>query len=95
MAIWLITGCSSGFGLELALLALHNGNKVIATSRNPSKTPEHVAQVEALGGKWITLDVTSPSAPKILEDAVQIWGGIDVLVNNAGYAMIGALEDVR
>jgi NAD(P)-dependent dehydrogenase (short-subunit alcohol dehydrogenase family) len=44
--VWFITGCSSGFGASLSLLALKAGHKVIATSRRPSKTPELVREVD-------------------------------------------------
>ncbi|TVY73439.1 putative oxidoreductase [Lachnellula suecica] len=57
--VWFITGCSSGFGLTLAMLALRSGHKVIATSRNPSKTPELLQQVESQGGIWLELDITA------------------------------------
>ncbi|CZR52281.1 related to short chain oxidoreductase/dehydrogenase [Phialocephala subalpina] len=92
--VWLITGCSSGFGIGLALLALQNGHHVIATSRTPSRTPHLVSQVESLGGKWHTLDVTSPEAvlKGKVDEVMSVWGRIDVLVNNAGYALLGAFE---
>lgn len=93
--IWLITGCSSGLGLNLALAALHAGNQVIATSRNPSKTPNLVAQVESLGGWWRTLDVSDSKSGTVVEELIKEFGGIDVLVNNAGVALIGAFEDMR
>lgn len=95
--VWFITGCSSGFGLHLALLALKNNHRVIATSRNPASTPDLVSQVESLGGKWHTLDVCSPEPvlAKNVEDAMNVWGRIDVLVNNAGYALLGAFECIR
>jgi NAD(P)-dependent dehydrogenase (short-subunit alcohol dehydrogenase family) len=93
--VWLITGCSSGFGASLALCALRAGHKVIATSRTPSKTPNLVSEVEKLGGTWRTLDVCSPDVPSIIEEAVKVYGRIDYLVNNAGYALLGAFEDMR
>jgi NADP-dependent 3-hydroxy acid dehydrogenase YdfG len=93
--VWLITGCSSGFGASLALCALRSGHKVIATSRTPSKTPTLVSEVEKLGGTWCTLDVCSPDVPSIIEEAVKVYGRIDYLVNNAGYALLGAFEDMR
>ncbi|TVY19167.1 putative oxidoreductase [Lachnellula arida] len=94
--IWLITGCSSGFGKSLALLALRSGHKVIATSRNPSKTPDLVSQVEKLGGVWHALDVCSPEPElaKAIEKATNVWGRIDILVNAAGYALLGAFETI-
>lgn len=93
--VWLITGCSSGFGASLALCALRSGHKVIATSRTPSKTPTLVSEVEKLGGTWRALDVCSLDVPSIIEEAVKVYGRIDYLVNNAGYALLGAFEDMR
>jgi len=95
--VWFITGCSSGFGTSLALLALRSGHKVIATSRNPSKTPELVSEVEKLGGVWHALDVCSPEPElaKAIEKATNVWGRIDILVNGAGYALLGAFETIR
>jgi len=95
--VWYITGCSSGFGPALALFALRSGHRVIATSRSPSKTPELVAQVEALGGAWHTLDVTSPETDleKAVEKATAVYGHIDILVNSAAYALLGAFETFR
>lgn len=92
---WLITGCSSGLGLELALAVLQSGQKCIASSRNPSKTPNAVAEIEKLGGRWIVLDVASPDLETALADCVDKYGGIDVLVNNAGYADGGVIEEFR
>ncbi|PVH87761.1 putative short chain oxidoreductase/dehydrogenase [Cadophora sp. DSE1049] len=92
--VWLITGCSSGFGLALALHVLNSGHKVLATSRNPSKTPDLVSRVESLGGTWLTLDICSPEGElaSFIEKATAVYGVIDVLVNNAGYALLGAFE---
>ena len=95
--VWFITGCSSGFGASLALLALRSGHKVVATSRNPSKTPELVFQVEKLGGTWMHLDVCAPEQDLIavIDRATTVHGRIDILVNNAGYALLGAFETIR
>jgi NAD(P)-dependent dehydrogenase (short-subunit alcohol dehydrogenase family) len=49
--VWLITGCSSGLGRSLTLAALKSGHQVIATSRNPYKTLDLVAEVLSLGGQ--------------------------------------------
>ncbi|TVY51275.1 putative oxidoreductase YusZ [Lachnellula cervina] len=89
---WLVTGCSSGLGLELARAILASGHKCIATSRNPSKTPEAVAEIERLGGIWAALDVAASDLEFRLGEIVDKHGTIDVLVNNAGYAAGGPLE---
>lgn len=90
---WLITGCSSGLGLSLARTAQSNGHKVIATSRQPSRTPELVSEITQNGGEWHTLDVDSPTAASELVSKLESAGHyIDVLVNNAGYAILGAVE---
>jgi len=90
--VWLITGCSSGFGASLALLALRNGHHVIASSRSLAKTLELVAQVEDLGGAWLTLDICSSNLFSVVESATQIYGKIDILVNNAAYCLLGGFE---
>jgi NAD(P)-dependent dehydrogenase (short-subunit alcohol dehydrogenase family) len=93
--VWLITGCSSGLGLSLTLAALNAGHQVIAASRTPSKTPGLVAQVQSLGGCWKTLDVSDSKSGGLLDEIIKEFGKIDVLVNNAGVALIGAFEDIR
>lgn len=95
--VWLITGSSSGFGTCLTFIALKAGHKVIATSRNPSKTPELVKQVENLGGIWLALDVseTPEVLRKVVAEGTSKFGRIDVLVNVAGVGLMGALEDFR
>ncbi|KAI5816010.1 short-chain dehydrogenase/reductase SDR [Pyronema omphalodes] len=90
--VWFITGCSSGFGASLAKLVLTRGHRLIATSRTPSKSPSLVSEITSAGGHWLTLDVTSPSAPSVVQTALSIYGHIDYFVNNAGYSLIGAIE---
>ncbi|KAL8831911.1 MAG: hypothetical protein Q9191_000590 [Dirinaria sp. TL-2023a] len=89
---WLITGCSSGFGLSLSRIAQAAGHNVIATSRNPARTPDLVAEVEGKGGKWIQLDVDNPDSPKVIEELEKTGQEIDVLVNNAGYSIYAPVE---
>ncbi|KAL8973929.1 MAG: hypothetical protein Q9197_001840 [Variospora fuerteventurae] len=89
---WLITGCSSGFGLSLTRIAQAGGHKVIATSRNPSKTPDLVNEVEGKGGKWLQLDVNDPNSTHFINDLEKSGNVIDVLVNNAGYSIFSPLE---
>ncbi|KAK8032305.1 hypothetical protein PG990_002039 [Apiospora arundinis] len=90
---WLITGCSSGFGLALARVVRAQGHRVIASSRNPAKTPELVAEFSADNHRWETLDIDNPdcgSLIKKLEEQDDVH--VDVLVNNAGWALYGAAE---
>ncbi|KAI1136422.1 putative short-chain oxidoreductase [Hypoxylon sp. FL0543] len=89
---WLITGCSSGFGLAMTRLAQANGHKVIATSRNPGRTPELVEEVTAKEGEWVRLDQDEPDCGKVIEDIEARGTAIDVLVNVAGVGVAGPLE---
>ncbi|KAJ5203927.1 short-chain dehydrogenase/reductase SDR [Penicillium cinerascens] len=92
---WLVTGASSILGAAVAETALQAGHKVIATARNCTKAAEDNPRILQLGGSWIELDVASPSTTKIVEDAVNKAGGvIDVVVNNAGYSLLGSIEDM-
>ena len=81
----LITGCSSGYGLETARHFLAKGWRVIATMRTPR--PGILANSDRL--RMLPLDVTSPGS---IATALGAAGPIDVLVNNAGIGVIGALE---
>jgi NAD(P)-dependent dehydrogenase (short-subunit alcohol dehydrogenase family) len=89
---WLITGCSSGFGLSLTRAAQAGGHKVIATSRNPSRTPDLVAEIESKGGKWVQLDVDSRDCGSVITELEGSGDHIDVLVNNAGYSIYAPIE---
>lgn len=89
---WLVTGCSSGFGLSLTRAALAGGHKVIATSRNPSRTPDLVAEIESKGGKWVQLDVDSRDSGNVITELESRGDHIDVLVNNAGYSIYAPIE---
>ncbi|MBZ9792188.1 SDR family NAD(P)-dependent oxidoreductase [Rhizobium sp. 3T7] len=93
MKTWLITGCSSGFGQRLALAAAQRGDQVVATACNVKAIEK---MVESFGGRMINLplDVTDAAAAKAaVAKAVEIFGGFDVLVNNAGYGLFGAIEE--
>ena len=90
---WLITGCSSGFGEQFVHSLLARGDKVIATGRNVAKKLAHLKDT---GAAILDLDVTSPQIEidEIVEKAIEIYGGVDVLVNNAGYNDIGTVEEL-
>ncbi len=91
--VWFITGCSSGFGHSLAKNALLDGHYVVATARDIGK----LADLESEYGKNIQvvkLDVTkNDQIPEAINSAMDSFGRIDVLVNNAGYGLVGALEE--
>ena len=96
MAVVLITGCSSGFGLEAALAFARNGDTVVATMRDLSRRGRlaAAAREEALALEMATLNVTEPHTfAEIVDRVVEAHGGLDVLVNNAGINRIGAFED--
>ena len=91
--VWFITGCSTGFGRELAELVLARGWKAVVTARDASRVADLVEghDAEALG---LSLDVTDSGqiavAAKAAEDK---FGRIDVLVNNAGYGYQSSIEE--
>lgn len=74
--------------------ALARGDKVIATGRNAATK---LKLFEGTGAAIVDLDVTQPEAEvkKIVDEAAKIYGRIDVLVNNAGYGLFGAVEETR
>jgi len=68
---FLITGCSSGFGLSLTRIAQAGGHTVIATSRNLPKNSELKEEIESKGGRWVQLDVDSRDSTKVVEEIEQ------------------------
>jgi NADP-dependent 3-hydroxy acid dehydrogenase YdfG len=90
---WLITGCSTGFGRLLAQAALDRGDQVVATARNPA-TLSDIAKDFPKTARTIALDVTKAGdAEKAVALAMDAFGRLDVLVNNAGFGFIGAIEE--
>ncbi len=97
MAVVLITGCSSGFGLEAALAFARNGDTVVAGMRDPARESRLVtaAGAENLCVEVAWLDVTEThSFEAAVARVVALHGSLDVLVNNAGINRIGAFEDM-
>jgi NAD(P)-dependent dehydrogenase (short-subunit alcohol dehydrogenase family) len=83
--------------LEIGQVALRAGRNVIATSRNPSKSPDAVSAITSnSNGRWLTLDVTASqeSIARTIAEAGTLFGPIDVLVNNAAHAVLSAAEEV-
>jgi NAD(P)-dependent dehydrogenase (short-subunit alcohol dehydrogenase family) len=91
--VWLVTGTSSGFGRAIAEAALAAGDTVIATARKP-ETLDDLAAAYPGRAVPIALDVTDAARIKaVVAEAVLWYGRIDVLVNNAGRAHVGAVEE--
>ncbi len=91
--VWFITGASNGFGLTLLKRLLDHGEKVAATSRNKSSIEKKVGQHPNL--LTLTVDIINDTEVKLaIEKTVKTFGKIDVAVNNAGYMLLGAQEEV-
>ena len=89
--VWFITGCSTGFGRELATQALERGYRVVVTARKPDEVEALAAKGEAL---VLKLDVTDQNQiDTAIKAAEKQFGGIDVLVNNAGIGYFAAVEE--
>lgn len=91
--VWLITGSSRGLGRSLAEAVLRAGHKLVATARNPSQLSD-LAERYGDQVRLFELDVTDPAAADAaVKNAVDTFGRLDVLVNNAGYGNVNAIED--
>ncbi len=91
--VWFITGCSTGFGRELATMALEQGNKVVVTARETKDIEDIIAGYPDTAIS-VKLDVTKKDEIKSsVEKAMEKFGRIDVLVNNAGIGYFGAIEE--
>jgi len=91
--VLLITGAGRGMGTDIAKEALASGYKVVATGRNPARVTEAVGASEDL--LVVKLDVTDPTdAERAVRAAVDAFGTIDVLVNNAGNFYAGFFEEI-
>jgi NAD(P)-dependent dehydrogenase (short-subunit alcohol dehydrogenase family) len=89
--VWFITGCSTGFGRDLAKHALELGYRTVVTARKPDEVKDLAAKGEAL---VLRLDVTKQGQINAaIKAAEKKFGGIDVLVNNAGIGYFAAVEE--
>ncbi|RKT19073.1 NADP-dependent 3-hydroxy acid dehydrogenase YdfG [Streptomyces sp. 1114.5] len=91
---WLITGASRGFGRRLTEAVLESGEQVLATARRPEQLADQVSRYGAQV-RTAALDVTDAAAARAAVDsAVTAFGRLDVVVNNAGYANSGPIEEM-
>src|SRR3954453_12763703 len=91
--LWFITGAGRGMGVDIAQAALAAGNAVVATGRNPDAAAAAVGQADEL--LVVELDVTSRASAKAgVQAALDRFGRIDVLVNNAGNFFAGFFEEL-
>src|SRR6266545_871984 len=92
--VWFITGSSRGFGREFALAALERGDQVAATARDAGTLND---LVERFGDAVLPLRVDVTDRAQVFDAvaaAQQRFGRLDVVVNNAGYALVGAVEEI-
>ena len=91
--VWLITGCSTGFGRELARVVLAQGHRAVVTARNADRVADLVKE-HPDSGLALALDVTDNQAVHDTVRAAEArLGRVDVLVNNAGYGYLAAIEE--
>lgn len=90
--VWFITGASRGLGALIAEAALADGNAVVAAGRNVAAIVERLGDSPAL--LPVALDVTDDAQAKAaVQAALEKFGRIDVLINNAGFGLLGAIEE--
>jgi NAD(P)-dependent dehydrogenase (short-subunit alcohol dehydrogenase family) len=93
--VWFITGAGSGIGAATARAAVKAGDRVVATGRNLDKVRKALGDIAGESVAFIALDVTSEAqAQAAVEAAVNAFGRIDVLVDSAGYSLLGNFEEL-
>jgi len=91
--VWFITGASTGFGRELAEQTLRAGYRVVATARKPDQLADFASHYPETA-LTLALDVTDQtSVDRAVSAAIEHFGRVDVVVNNAGYGLAGAIEE--
>jgi NAD(P)-dependent dehydrogenase (short-subunit alcohol dehydrogenase family) len=93
MARWLITGCSTGFGREIARAVLHAGHSAVVTARRAAAVQD---LADEFGDRAVAVALDVTDAGQIAEAvsaAARAFGGVDVLVNNAGHGYLSAVEE--
>jgi NAD(P)-dependent dehydrogenase (short-subunit alcohol dehydrogenase family) len=93
MGAWLITGVGGGLGRALAAAALEAGHQVAGTVRQPAARAEFEALAPGRAHGFLADMADEASVRAAVEQAVAALGGLDVLVNNAGYGLVGAIEE--
>jgi NAD(P)-dependent dehydrogenase (short-subunit alcohol dehydrogenase family) len=93
--VWFITGAGSGIGAATARAALKAGDRVVATGRNLDKLRNALSDVAGDSVAFVQLDVANePQAKPAADAAIKAFGRIDVLVNSAGYSLLGNFEEL-
>ena len=93
--VWFITGAGSGIGAGTARAALRAGDRVVATGRNLDKVRKAYSDVAQENIAFVKLDVANEAQAKAaVDEAVKRFGRSDVLVNNAGYSLLGNFEQM-
>lgn len=92
--VWFITGASKGMGLEVAKKVLAGGDKVIATSRGLEELAESIGKASK-NFLPLQVDITNEEDVKTaIEKGIEVFGRIDVVLNNAGYYLVGSIEEI-
>ena len=92
-SVWFITGCSTGFGREIARIILERGGRAVVTARDAARVQD-IAERHPDHTLALSLDVTRPDqVADAVRAAEEKFGAIDVLVNNAGYGYMAAIEE--
>jgi NAD(P)-dependent dehydrogenase (short-subunit alcohol dehydrogenase family) len=93
--VWFVTGAGSGIGAGIAKAALKAGDRVVATGRNIDKVRNALGDVPGESLAVVRLDVTKETQAKTaVNEAVERFGQINVVVNNAGYSLLGNFEEL-